>query len=191
MNFEEKLNLYLDFMLEYNKKINVISRQITDAGLKQLVAETLLLDEYVDKKARVIVDAGSGNGLLGIPIALLNEKIRVVLVEPRRKKSTFLFEVTAHLGLANVEVFDASVEEYLKLYKEKRRVVVARGFPEMNVFARFISKGLIDEAVLITSDIKIKNNLLHLESVTEKTYNVPLRENLKILKMEKSKRDHK
>jgi 16S rRNA G527 N7-methylase RsmG len=181
----EKINRYMELMLQYNEKVNVISRKITDAGLQQLLSETDLLESYIDKSIPVIVDAGSGNGLLGIPVAIKDGNRHVVLVEPRKKKVEFLQWVRDEIAIKNVTVFHGSIEEYLKLKKGEQRCVIARGFPDLSVFGKFIKKRLIHEAVLITSDIKIKKNRQQLESLKKKTYNVPLRENLKILKMEK------
>jgi len=190
MNIQGKLAQYISFLLEYNKKINLVSRQITDEGLEQLLVETEFLNGFISEDIRTIVDAGSGNGLLGIPVALFNENLEVVLVEPKKKKSIFLQEAVEHLQLENCSVHNMSIEEYLKLNMgKKKRGVIARGFPNLAVFCRYIQKRMIREAVLITSDMKIKKNMIELESVGKKTYNVPLRENLKILKMEKAARD--
>jgi 16S rRNA (guanine(527)-N(7))-methyltransferase RsmG len=186
MTESEKLNRYVKLLLQYNQKVNLISRKITDEGLQQLLMETEFLYTYVSGNIPVIVDAGSGNGLLGIPIAMANKNIRMVLVEPRKKKAEFLQWVKDEMELENVDVFRCSIEEYLKLKKKERRVVIARGFPDLTVFCRYIKKKMILEAVLITSDNKIKKNHEELESVKNKIYNVPLRENLKILKMEKA-----
>ncbi len=184
MEISIKLAQYIDILLDYNQKINLVSRKITPAEVEQLISESLLMNQYISNEIKIIVDAGSGNGLLGIPIALENPKRKMILVEPKHKKAVFLQKVKDDLKLDNVEVKAVSIEEYLIKEKKFHRTIIARGYPDLDVFIRFINKGLIKEAVLITSDNKIKINELPLESVRKKTYNVPLRENLKILKME-------
>jgi 16S rRNA (guanine(527)-N(7))-methyltransferase RsmG len=184
MEISIELAQYINILLEYNQKINLVSRQITTEEVEQLIGESLFMNQYISSDIKMIVDAGSGNGLLGIPIALENPKRKIFLVEPKPKKALFLQKVKDDLKLGNVEIKNVSIEEYLKKEKKFHRAVIARGFPELDVFIRFINKGLIKEAILITSDNKIKNNEHHLESVRKKTYNVPLRENLKIIKME-------
>lgn len=182
---------YTEILAEYNTKINLVSRQMTAEELNQLLIESLLINGYISKKNRTVVDAGSGNGILGIPIAILNKNKQVILVETKKKKTDFLEEVKKQLDLPNVEIVNASIEEYLKKMRESRRTVIARGFPELTVFSNFIQKGLANQAVLITSENKIKKNEKCLVSVEKKIYNIPLRTFLKILIMEKTTREEK
>ncbi len=66
--------------------------------------------EAVPQNARVC-DIGSGAGLPGIPVALARPDVQVTLVEPLLRRTTFLEEVVAELGLDNVEVVRARAEE--------------------------------------------------------------------------------
>lgn len=56
-------------------------------------------------------DIGSGAGLPGIPIALARPDLQLTLIEPLLRRSTFLEEVVADLGLENVEVVRGRAEE--------------------------------------------------------------------------------
>lgn len=184
MEIADTLKTYIDMLLEYNEKVNLISRKINREKLVQLLSESHLLNQYISTD--IIIDAGSGNGILGIPIALLDKNKKIILVEPKRKKAQFLREVRKKIKLANVEVQDVSIEECLKKKKNgnsKSKTLIARGFPRLNVLCGFVKRGMIKEAVLITSENKIKKNQNDLENVTKKTYNVPLRKNLRILKI--------
>jgi 16S rRNA (guanine(527)-N(7))-methyltransferase RsmG len=184
MEIQDTLKTYIDMLLEYNEKVNLISRKITSKKLDQLLSETHLLNQYISND--IIIDAGSGNGILGIPIALMDKNRRIILVEPKRKKALFLMEVKKRMELSNVDVRDVSIEECLKETKNrngKSKTLIARGFPRLPALCGFVQKGMINEAVLITSENKIKKNQYDLESVTKKTYNVPLRKNLMILKI--------
>jgi 16S rRNA (guanine527-N7)-methyltransferase len=153
------------------------------------VNETVLLNEYISDDTDTIVDVGSGNGLLGIPIAIINKNKKIILVEPKKKKNTFLREVKERIELPNVEIAGVSIEEYLKKWKEKSVSLIARGFPGLSTLCGYVKKSMVKEAILITSENKIKKNQKHLESVKKKIYNVPLRTHLKILKMEKTDRE--
>jgi len=50
-------------------------------------------------------------GVPGLPIAVARPDIRVRLVEAKRKRSVFLEEAAAALGLSNVEVCTARIQE--------------------------------------------------------------------------------
>ena len=51
-----------------------------------------------------VADIGSGAGLPGLVVAIARPSLRVTLVEPLLRRTTFLAEVVADLGLSNVEV---------------------------------------------------------------------------------------
>jgi 16S rRNA (guanine527-N7)-methyltransferase len=67
------------------------------------------IGELLDPGDRV-VDIGSGAGLPGIPLAIARPDVQVVLLEPLLRRSEFLNEVVAELGLA-VEVVRGRAEE--------------------------------------------------------------------------------
>ncbi|CAM2973315.1 16S rRNA (guanine(527)-N(7))-methyltransferase RsmG [Mycobacterium intermedium] len=57
-----------------------------------------------------VVDVGSGAGLPGLPLAIARPDLRVVLLEPLLRRSEFLSEVVADLGL-DVEVVRGRAED--------------------------------------------------------------------------------
>jgi 16S rRNA (guanine527-N7)-methyltransferase len=52
----------------------------------------------------VLVDIGSGAGLPGVVLALLRPSLEVILLEPLLRRSVFLEECIAELGLSNATV---------------------------------------------------------------------------------------
>jgi 16S rRNA (guanine527-N7)-methyltransferase len=68
-------------------------------------------------------DVGSGAGLPGIPLALLRPDLRVTLIEPLLRRSTFLAQTVEQLGIADrVQVVRSRAEDHQQTYD----VVVAR-----------------------------------------------------------------
>jgi 16S rRNA (guanine527-N7)-methyltransferase len=68
-----------------------------------------VVGELLDPGER-IVDIGSGAGLPGIPLALARPDLEVVLLEPLQRRSEFLNEVVAELGLP-IDVLRGRAEE--------------------------------------------------------------------------------
>ncbi|HYZ55177.1 MAG TPA: 16S rRNA (guanine(527)-N(7))-methyltransferase RsmG [Streptosporangiaceae bacterium] len=66
--------------------------------------------ELIPAEAEV-VDIGSGAGLPGLVIAMLLPRVRMVLLEPMLRRTAFLDECVAELGLANVTVCRGRAEE--------------------------------------------------------------------------------
>jgi 16S rRNA (guanine527-N7)-methyltransferase len=60
---------------------------------------------------RSVADVGSGAGLPGLVLAIARPDLRISLVEPLLRRATFLHEVVASLGLANVEVVRSRAED--------------------------------------------------------------------------------
>lgn len=59
-----------------------------------------------------VADIGSGAGLPGVVLAVMRPELEMVLVEPMERRTTWLAEVVAELGLANVQVKRGRAEEY-------------------------------------------------------------------------------
>jgi 16S rRNA (guanine527-N7)-methyltransferase len=58
-----------------------------------------------------LVDIGSGAGLPGVVLAMLRPQVRVILLEPMLRRSLFLEECVAQLGLVNATVVRGRAEE--------------------------------------------------------------------------------
>ena len=58
-----------------------------------------------------LADLGSGAGLPGIVLAILLPEVRVTLVEPMARRTIFLHECIAELGLSNAQVRRGRAEE--------------------------------------------------------------------------------
>ncbi|MEK7703563.1 MAG: 16S rRNA (guanine(527)-N(7))-methyltransferase RsmG [Myxococcota bacterium] len=58
-----------------------------------------------------LVDIGSGAGFPGVPLAIARPEAPVTLLEPRRKRASFLEVVRAELGLRNLTVICGRVED--------------------------------------------------------------------------------
>lgn len=58
-----------------------------------------------------LVDIGSGAGLPGVVLAMLRPGLRVVLLEPMLRRSVFLEECVARLGLPNASVVRGRAED--------------------------------------------------------------------------------
>lgn len=69
-----------------------------------------------------VADVGTGAGLPGVVWAIARPDVRMTLVEPLLRRVSFLEEVVADLGLANVEIVRSRAEEHRATYD----VVTAR-----------------------------------------------------------------
>jgi 16S rRNA (guanine527-N7)-methyltransferase len=59
-----------------------------------------------------VADIGSGAGLPGVVLAVMRPELEVLLIEPMERRTTWLSEVVAELGLTNVQVKRGRAEEF-------------------------------------------------------------------------------
>jgi 16S rRNA (guanine527-N7)-methyltransferase len=58
-----------------------------------------------------VLDVGSGAGFPAIPLAIVHPRVGFTLVEPSRKKTTFLRHVVRELKLSKVNILSIRVED--------------------------------------------------------------------------------
>ncbi|HEY8450704.1 MAG: 16S rRNA (guanine(527)-N(7))-methyltransferase RsmG [Micromonosporaceae bacterium] len=82
-----------------------------------------------------VTDVGSGAGLPGIPLALARPDLRVTLVEPMQRRTTFLAETVADLGIGDrVTVWRGRAEEAVGVVPDAD-VVTARALAPLDRLA--------------------------------------------------------
>jgi 16S rRNA (guanine527-N7)-methyltransferase len=95
-----------------------------------------VVGELLDPGERMI-DIGSGAGLPGIPLAIARPDLEVVLLEPLLRRSEFLTEVVAELGLA-VEVARGRAEEpWVRAQFGARDVAVSRAVAALDKLTKW------------------------------------------------------
>lgn len=186
MNGQKLIEKYMEIIIEKKQKNNVISKKIDKEDLNSLICDGHQLDKIV--KNDYIIDVGSGNGILGIPLAIRREKSTIHLIEPRIKKYLFLKSVISELDLKNTDVFHQDIETFLKNSKDNC-TAIARGFPNLDLLYNFLQKNKVNQLVIISSDIKIYDFLKRKNVHNHKVYDIKNREILKILSMESVSRE--
>jgi 16S rRNA (guanine527-N7)-methyltransferase len=99
----------------------------------------------IPQRARV-VDLGSGAGLPGIPLAIARPDLTVVLLEPMKRRATFLRECLATLPLPGVTVEEGRAEAGVAPLAE---VVVARAVASLATLVRLSFPLLVDSGLLL------------------------------------------
>ncbi|MER3523358.1 MAG: 16S rRNA (guanine(527)-N(7))-methyltransferase RsmG [Ignavibacteria bacterium] len=108
----QKLEAYVRLILEWNSKVNLISRSDTRdiwfAHLLHSLSPMLLFEFPLGLR---VLDLGTGGGLPGIPLAILNPECTFSLLDSTRKKIIALQDIVSKLDLTNVTLINARAEE--------------------------------------------------------------------------------
>jgi 16S rRNA (guanine527-N7)-methyltransferase len=106
----EKLLTYLHLLVKWNKAYNLTA--IRDPG--EMVTKHLLdsLSVQPHLHGDSVCDVGTGAGLPGIPLAVANPARSFTLLDSNGKKTRFLIQTAAELGLKNVRVIHSRAEQF-------------------------------------------------------------------------------
>lgn len=86
----ETLEAYAGLLAVWNRRFNLVSRAAEpDALIADALVDAAALAAVLPPDG-LIVDAGAGAGLPALPLALLRPDLRLLLVEPRRRRASFL-----------------------------------------------------------------------------------------------------
>jgi len=132
---------YLALLFKWNAVYNLTSvrdpmQMVTHHLLDSLAAVPAFAG------ARNVLDVGAGGGLPGLVLAIARPDMRVSLIDTVHKKTAFLTQVKAELGLANVTVYTARVEQMKA--PQKFDVITSRAFAELSDFVNWSNHVLED-----------------------------------------------
>ena len=88
MSHSEKIELFKEATIKFNKNHNLISRKNTDKIIDEAVEEETALTKHLNQYKNIL-DIGTGSGLPGIPLAIFNENKNIYLSEKNNKKIFF------------------------------------------------------------------------------------------------------
>ncbi len=116
----QQLEQYAGFVLEWNKKINLISRQHAEQTVAGHIMDSLAALSLLDEAAisspvpMTVMDLGSGGGFPGFPLKICRPGINLTCVEATQKKAKFLDLASQELALQSVTVVPQHSQELVK-----------------------------------------------------------------------------
>ena len=126
----EKLETYALYLKEYNEKINLTAITEHDEIFdKHFFDSLILMDRTLEG---TLVDVGSGAGFPGVVLKIVNPELKVILIEPIRKRCVFLESLIEKLDLKDIEVINERGEDYCLRRRELYDYVTARAVTNLN-----------------------------------------------------------
>ncbi|WP_199610109.1 16S rRNA (guanine(527)-N(7))-methyltransferase RsmG [Flocculibacter collagenilyticus] len=101
---------YVNLLHKWNKAYNLTSVRNPEEMLVKHIMDSLAVTDYLTEKR--YIDVGTGPGLPGIPLAIVNPDKHFVLLDSLGKRVRFLNQVKLELGLTNIEPVQSRVEDY-------------------------------------------------------------------------------
>jgi 16S rRNA (guanine527-N7)-methyltransferase len=134
-----KAAAHLELIVEVNRSFNLTRITNTREAVIKHVLDSVL-PWQVFAGAGHVVDAGTGAGFPGIPLALVLPQVRFTLSESVGKKARFVEQAVRSLDLPNVQVKPIRAEQILRF--DRADIVTARAVAPINRAASLFAPAL-------------------------------------------------
>tara|TARA_Y100000389_G_scaffold67683_1_gene64087 strand:+ start:4871 stop:5488 length:618 start_codon:yes stop_codon:yes gene_type:complete len=133
------LEKFISFLLEYNKKINLIGSSTIDNIWMRHILDSAQLLEFITDKELVIADLGTGAGFPGIILSILGIK-NIYLIEKSPRKCQFLREVRK-TSPNQINILEKNIDDIKNI---KFDVITSRAFAPLDKLLN-ISQNLLKD----------------------------------------------
>ncbi len=135
----KKLEIYCDFLIDYNRNVNLTAiTEPEDIWLKHFADSILLLKNVNIPDGASLIDIGTGAGFPSVPVKIYRDDIRLTMLDSLNKRVVFLEKLCERLGI-NAEVIHGRAEEYgrKEAFREKFDIATARAVAAMPVLSEY------------------------------------------------------
>ena len=135
----QQFEILKDLYLNWNSKINVISRKDTENFYTRHVLHSLSIAKFIDfKKNTKIMDVGTGGGFPGIPLAIYFKNSSFTLVDSIGKKIKVVDQIVDELKIKNVKPKTERAENI----SEKFDFIVSRAVTQLERFCPWVEQNI-------------------------------------------------
>jgi 16S rRNA (guanine527-N7)-methyltransferase len=138
---EAKLLAYLALLDKWNRVYNLTAVRDAERMVSHHLLDSLAAVPFFQGQA--MLDVGSGGGLPGIPLAIARPDLQVTLIDSIAKKTAFLLQAKAELGLNNLHVVTGRVEDFRP--ESGFDVITSRAFSDLKEFV-MLTRHLLNPA---------------------------------------------
>ncbi len=105
---------YREELLRWSLRMNLTALATPAEVVRHGFLDSLACAPLFPPRARRVLDIGSGAGFPAIPLAIARPEIQITLIEPSRKKLTFLRHIARTLALTGVHIRPGRAETFLR-----------------------------------------------------------------------------
>ncbi|OBW95886.1 16S rRNA methyltransferase [Gallibacterium salpingitidis] len=117
----------VELLHKWNKAYNLTSVRDPQEMLVKHILDSLVVSPFL--KGERFIDVGTGPGLPGLPLAIINPTKKFYLLDSLGKRISFIRNAIRELGLTNVEPILSRVEDYQP--EQKFDGVLSRAFASL------------------------------------------------------------
>lgn len=124
----EQLVGYVEMLNKWNKAYNLTSVRNPSDMLVKHIMDSIVVSSHLEGSR--FIDVGTGPGLPGVPLAIMNPDCEFTLLDSLGKRIRFIKQVLHELKITNVEPVQSRVEEFQP--EQGFDMVLSRAFASMN-----------------------------------------------------------
>ena len=156
-NQHEALEKLIPAYVDWNQKINVVSRKDIDNLEVHHILHSLAIAKYISFPDHCrVLDLGSGGGFPGIPLAIVFPHVRFDLVDSTLKKMKVATAVSDIVGLKNVHAIHDRVENLTSTYD----FIVCRAVARIDKLVKWAFPLLIGSQIKSSGLIALKGGAI-------------------------------
>lgn len=154
---KQKFIDYLELIQSWNRVFNLTTITSPREMIYLHLVDSLVVEPYLT--GTHCLDVGSGAGFPGIPLAIINPNRQFVLLDKSSKKTHFLTQAVAELGLNNVQVVKERVLDFHP--SQCFDSILSRAFGTLHMFVETSEHLLCPNGTLIAMKGKYPQDELH------------------------------
>ncbi len=136
------LDRYCALLLDWNRKINLISRRSEDMVWEEQILQSVsFLTRIKLKDSASVIDIGTGGGLPGIPLKILMPGLSLTLVDSIGKKINAVQSIIQSLGIGGIEAVWSRAEDFNRNRNVKERksfdYVICRAVGQLEILWKY------------------------------------------------------
>ncbi len=141
----EKLEIYVNFLLEYNEHTNLTAIKNKDDVYLKHFYDSLTIVKIINlEEINNLLDIGTGAGFPGMVLKIFYPHLNVTLLDSNNKKITFLKLLGDKLKVTNINYVHDRAENFAKNNLNTFDLVVSRAVASMRVLSE-LSLPLVKE----------------------------------------------
>ncbi|MCI1779384.1 MAG: 16S rRNA (guanine(527)-N(7))-methyltransferase RsmG [Bacteroidales bacterium] len=164
----DKIEKLYSVYADWNSRINLISRKDMENLYLHHVLHSLSIAKFISfKNEEEVIDAGTGGGFPGIPLAIFFPNNHFTLIDSVGKKIKAAEEIAESLELDNISIYHGRIEEA----PVESDYIVSRAVADLSVFLKWV-KGKYNKGVIYLKggDITPGEDISHRGALLQEIY---------------------
>ncbi len=165
-----RLIQYQELLAKWNKAYNLTAVIVPEQMVRLHLLDSLVVSTHLS--GFNILDVGTGAGLPGIPLALINPDKEFFLLDSNAKKTRFVQQAKMEIELQNITVVRSRLEEFHS--EIKFETIISRAFSDLASFVYGTRHLLQRDGVMVAMKARLSkeeiNQIAEFETRVEPVY---------------------